>query len=64
MEEVESTGLIRDSSLNLEMMGELRVETESDETAVKLIPMKIQNVATFQMTERKKEEEQEKEVVQ
>lgn len=55
MEVEESTGLIRDSSLNLEMIGELRVETESDETTVKLIPMKIQNVVTFQMTERKKE---------
>ena len=64
MEVEESTGLIRDSSLNLEMIGELRVETESDETTVKLIPMKIQNVVTFQMTERKKEADQEKEVVE
>ena len=55
MEVEESTGLIRDSKLNLEMMGELRVETESDETTVKLMPMKIQNVVTFQMTERKEE---------
>ncbi|MBA7686394.1 hypothetical protein ES703_94841 [subsurface metagenome] len=64
MEVEESTGLIRDSSLNLEMIGELRVETESDETTVKLIPIKIQNVVTFQMTERKKEADQEKEVVE
>lgn len=64
MEVEESTGLIRDSSLNLEMIGELRVETESDETTVKLIPTKIQNVVTFQMTERKKEADQEKEVVE
>ena len=64
MEVEESTGLIRDSSLNLEMMGEIKVETTGEETSEKIIPMKVQSVVTFQMTERKKEEEQEKEVVQ
>jgi hypothetical protein len=64
MEVEELTGLIRDSSLNLEMTGEIKVETTGEETSEKIIPMKVQSVVTFQMTERKKEEEQEKEVVQ
>ena len=64
MEVEESTGLIRDSSLNLEMMGEMKVETTGKEAPERLIPVKIQNVVTFQMTERKKEADQEKEVVE
>ena len=64
IEVIESTGLIRESKLNLELTGEMRVETAGKETPERLIPVKIQNVVTFQMTERKKEEDQEKEVVQ
>ena len=64
MEVEESTGLIRDSSLNLEMTGEMKVETTGKETPERLILVKIQNVATFQMTERKKEADQEKEAVE
>jgi len=45
------------------MIGELKIETESDETTERIIPMKTKGVLTFQMTERKKEE-QEEEVVQ
>ncbi len=64
IEVIESTGLIRESKLNLELTGEMKVETIGKETPERLIPVKIQNVVTFQMTERKKEEDQEKEVVQ
>ena len=64
MEVEELTGLIRNSSLNLEITGEIKVETTGEETSEEIIPMKVQSVVTFQMTERKKEEEQEKEVVQ
>lgn len=64
MEVEESTGLIRDSSLNQELIGEMKVETIGEVTTEKLIPMKIQDVVTFQMTEREKEADQGKEVVQ
>jgi hypothetical protein len=64
IEVIESTGLIRESKLNLELTGEMKVETTGKETPERLIPVKIQNIVTFQMTERKKEEDQEKAVVQ
>ena len=60
----ESTGLIRQSKLNEELTGEMKIETTGEVATEQIIPMKVQNVVTFQMTERKKEADQEKEVVQ
>jgi len=49
----EKTGLIRESKLSQQLTGEMKVETAGEETTEQLIPMKVQNIITFQMVVRK-----------
>lgn len=49
----EETGLIRESKLSQQLTGEMKVETAGEDTTEQLIPMKVQNVITFQMVVRK-----------